>query len=88
MRNRIKIKKFIVGIFIIITCMTIIIPFTIYGQSQDCEDNLRKKTLMLDIMRTERDQADIALTELFTRYKDAIRQIEELKTKEVKPEEK
>lgn len=58
------------------------------GQPQTCEEKLRQTVSMLDITRGSRDQVELSLAEMFTRYQDAIREIEDLKKRDVKPEGK
>jgi len=70
---------------IIALMAVIIIPAAIgigiAGEPASCNDRLRQTASMLDITRSGRDQAELSLAELFGKYQDALKQIEDLKAK-------
>jgi len=79
-------KKFVAGILAGATILSSTIGFA--GPVVTCEEKLRQMVSMIDITRAGRDQAEMSLADLFGKYQDAIKQIDELKTKESKPEAK
>ncbi len=64
----------------------IISPFSVaMGQQKvSCDDRLRQAVSILDITRDGRDRAESSLAELFIKYQDALKQIEDLKAKQSK----
>jgi hypothetical protein len=61
--------------------MPIAIGIGVAGEPASCNDKLRQATAMLDITRSGRDQAELSMADLFGKYQDAIKQIEDLKAK-------
>ncbi len=72
-------KKFVAGMLFGVCVLSVAVGYA--GQGATCEEKLRQTASMLDITRGGRDQAEQALAELFTRYQDALKQVEDLKAK-------
>lgn len=73
-------NKFIVGT---LTGIALMVTPQIFAQQQpkSCDEQLRHTQAMLDIVKSGRDQSETSLAEIFTRYQDAMRQVEALKAK-------
>jgi hypothetical protein len=57
------------------------------AQQESCDERLRQTSAMLEITRDGRDRAERALAEMFGRFQDAMKQLDETK-KKGKPEGK
>ena len=72
-------KKLVVGMLVGASLLSSVVVFA--GQEDTCEEKLRKVSTRLEITHNGRDQSEQALAELFGKYQDAMKQIEELKGK-------
>lgn len=79
-------KMFIAGTLVGIGLLSIFVGYTRLDSS--CEEDLKHTMEEMRVVRLERYQTSQALAELFTKYQEAIRQIKELKVKDVKLEVK